>query len=380
MCIREGLAYTERFLRGPLYLLLILTLLILVIFVLIGAFGTQHVRIEARAGTVEIDFAPGQPIAWATPGAELLDCKYFAQITSSDNARRPKPAPMQMGDGAELLIGGIVDKDQSKKVRAKASVHKDSRHGDGLIVELSHPDGPACTNPTECLKQSSNLVILDNGSGSKSSICLPAQVRVKGDALTNGLTLEFRGDIRIGNDLTSSVQPQLTSGRFAIWEVRPGSTSWWEGWIEPQFEIEKRELGLGDKMLIAAPVRTKSRTVQTVASDASRTFLNDDAPKGFVRIAAASGDKAPELTVYAASPTKWTKIVRPFSPPEEPKAHWLKRLWADDLVSKTAAVIAALVSIRSGLLPSQNDKDRPAEKCQGKKKRRNGNDDDDRSH
>jgi hypothetical protein len=318
-------------------------LVVLVVLVLWS--GEQHVRMEATAGTVEIDFAPGQPIAWATSHAKLLDCNYFAQAGSTDSVKTE--------EGSEVELGAIVDREQQKKVRARVSIYKKD-----LLIELSALNEPACASgasPADCAKQASRLAVLDSGTGSKKSLCLPAQLLLEGEGLVNGLTLEFRGDIRVGNDLSSSLQPQLTGGRYALWEVRPSFLNYF---AESQFEIEKRDLGVGDKLLIAAANSTVSMANAAGATDKAQA-TGEDVPKGFLRIASEDNTRPPQMTVYAAAPAEWTQIVHPFSAAERPKSHWLKRVWADDLLSKVAAFIIALVTIRSGVLPTQEQNERP---------------------
>jgi hypothetical protein len=330
-------------LGGAILFELILAALFLVVFFA----ATQHLRIEARTDSVEIEFSPGQPIAWALGGARLLDCSQLAQVASPARMRNIKEP---LADEAEISLAAIeeVDSKRLSTVRARVSVH-----GNDLVVELERlvkQDGLATASVPGCSKDASRVAVLDRGDGIRRGISLPAQLRLEGERIGNGLTLEFRGDLRIGNDVSSSSQPLLTSGRLALREVRsPWPWPW--SWLQQtfgiaQFEIESRDLGLGDKVTIAAP---------------SPNEVSEDAPRGFVRI--VKGVRSAEMSVYATTVVTQVEIVRPFNPPEPPKAHWLKRLWADELLSQLAAVIVAVGALVKWLFthalsaPNENAQD-----------------------
>jgi len=297
-------------------------------FVVVFCAATQHVRMEARTDSVEMEFSPGQPIAWALGGARLLDCSQLAQMASRAGVRNIKKPQAPIADEAEIALAAIeeVNGKRLSTVRAKASLH-----GNDLVVELERlvkQDGKATATAPECSKDANPVAVLDRGDGIRRGISLPAQLRLDDERIGNGLTLEFRGDFRIGNDANSSRQPLLTSGRLALREVRsPWPWPW--SWLQQtfgiaQFEIESRDLGLGDKVTIAA---------------SSSDEVSEDAPQGFVRI--VKGPRSTEMSVYAATVATQVEIAHPFSPPERPKAHWLKRLWADELLSQLVAIIIA---------------------------------------
>lgn len=314
----------EYYIRVPglLLLIVLLELFLVALFVMVLLAATQHSRIEARTDSVEIEFSPGQPIAWALGGARLLDCSQLAQVASPARMRNIKP----LADEAEISLAAIeVDRKRLDTLRARVSLH-----GDDLVVELERlvkQDGRATAPAPGCSKDASRVAVLDRGDGSRHGISLPAQLRLDGQRIGNGLTLEFRGNLRIGNDVSSSRQPLLTSGRVELWEVR--SPWYWPlSLMQPmfgQFKIENRDLGLGDKVKITAPTPDE---------------LSEDAPQGFVRI--VRGGRSTEMSVYATTIATQVEIVRPFSPAERPKAHWLKRLWADELLSKLTALIVAV--------------------------------------
>jgi len=294
---------------------------------LLGAFfaSTEHLRLEARTDSVEIEFSPGQPIAWALGGARLLDCSKLAGVTPHAGMSNIKKPQAPLADEAEIELAAIeeIDGKRLSTVRAKVSLD-----GNDLVVELkplAKPEGNATATTQECSKDASRVAVLDTG-GIRRGISLPAQLRLGRERIGNGLTLEFRGDLRVGNDANSSGQPLLTSGRLALLEVRsPWLQSLFQRFSNAQFEIESRDLGLGDKVTIAAPSRDED---------------SEDAPQGFLRI--VKGLSFTEMSVHATSVTTRATIVRPFSPSERPKANWIKRVWADELLTKLAAAIVAL--------------------------------------
>jgi hypothetical protein len=307
----------------PGLLIFVAVLFLLDGLLLVGVFlaATEHLRVEARTGSVEIEFSPGQPIAWALGGARLLDCSQLAQVASRAGVRNIKKP---LADEAEIALVAIeeVDGKHLSTVRARVSLH-----GNDLLVELERlvkQNGHATATAPECSKDARPVAVLDTGDGIRRAISLPAQLRLDYERIGNGLTLEFRGGLRVGNDVNSSRQPLLTSGRLALWEVR----SPWLQWLvqklsNAQFEIESRDLSLGDKVTITAPDK-----------------VSEDAPQGFVRI--IKGVKFTEMSVYATAVTTRASIVRPFGPPEPPKANWIKRVWADELLTKLAAALVAL--------------------------------------
>jgi len=309
-----------------LYVLIPLALFSLAVFII----PTQHLRIEAKTGSVEIEFSPGQPIAWALGGARLLDCLQLALVAPPSRATLTKESQEQLKDGAEIELPSTV--------RARLSLD-----GSDLLVELTalaKPKNVATMAAPECSKDRSRMAVLDTGDGKRSGISLPALLRLDGGNIGNGLTLEFRGDIRVGNDVTSGRQPLLTSGRLTFRQVR----SIWPHWLaDAQFDIESRDLGLGDKI-----------TVASLDGD------SEDAPQGFVRI--VKEDRGTEMSVYATTVAGRTRIVHPFSAPESPKSNLFRRAWADELLSILVAFILTLISLYIAWLqymaPSNGPKDR----------------------
>ena len=276
---------------------------------------TQHVRIDAKTDSVEIEFSQGQPIAWALGGARLLECSQLAQVTLRAGVQKIKTPPIP--NEAEIALVAIEEVDKRvSTVRARISLH-----GNDLVVELEpliKPKSDAMATAPECSKEASRVAVLDTGDGIHRGISLPAQLRLGSEGIANGLTLEFRGNLRVGNDVSSSSQPLLKSGRLTLREVR-----WHLMQIiaDAQFDIESRDLGLGDKVRL---------TAQSLG----------EVPQGFVRI--VQGERSPEMSVYATAVAKSATIVRPFSPPESPKANWIRYLLADELLSMLAAAIAAV--------------------------------------
>ena len=303
----------------------LLLLLIPVVFAAIFFFAsTQHLRIEARTASAEVEISPGRPIAWAMDRALLLECSQLARIAARSRERTTKVPQEQIADGAEIELAAI-EADGGKRlstVRARVSLH-----GDGVVVELvakTKLDGKATENAPGCSEDTSRVAVLDTGDGKRRGVRLPAQFHLKGASIGNGLTLEFRGDLLIGNDLTGGRQPLLTSGRLTFREVR---SSWAQTFADAQFDIESRDLGLGDKVTINA----KS------GGDSS-----ENASQGFLHIVRGQG--SPEMSVYATAAASHTVIVRPFSLPEKPKANWFRRLLADEMIGKLAAILAFMVS------------------------------------
>src|SRR5882672_10089585 len=83
-------------------------------FVVVFLAVTQHSRIEARTDSVEIEFSPGQPIAWALGSARLLDCSQLAQVASPARMRNIKP----LADEAEISLAALeVDSKRLNTVR-----------------------------------------------------------------------------------------------------------------------------------------------------------------------------------------------------------------------------------------------------------------------
>lgn len=302
--------------------------------------ATQHLRMEAISTSAEVDFLPGHPIVWTVGGALLTEHLQLANLATQPkkkDAAAPVAKGVRIGEAAEIEFAAIKDsKTCIHTVRAKVSLH-----GNDLMVELERHVKPAVdvkANNAECSQVASPLAILDRGDGKRRGIDLPAQLRLTQPEIADGLTLEFRGDLRVGNDVSSSRQPLLKSGSLALWELRSEWPEWLK-WLRPmlvdtQFEIERRDLGLGDKVWIAAPTPSDSGA---------------EMPQGFVRISKA--DAATEMTVYATTLTSLARVVHPFRQAETPKAHWLKRLWADELITKVGALIVAWLGA-SALLPA----------------------------
>src|SRR6267378_6014122 len=71
-----------------LWIVIGLGLFLLASFFVVFLAATQHVRIEAKTDAVEIEFSPGQPIAWALGGARLLDCSQMALAGIRNNKKR----------------------------------------------------------------------------------------------------------------------------------------------------------------------------------------------------------------------------------------------------------------------------------------------------
>lgn len=291
--------------------------------------ATEHIRIEARTGFVEIDITTEQPIAWALGEAQLLEYPQLARMASQTSKKERQE---RIAKEAEIEIAAIKDADGKclHMVRAKASLDRDD-----FVLELE-PMTMAISDikatPPQCSNDASPVAVLDRGDGKRSGISLPAQLRLAGEKIGNGLTLEFRGNVRIGNDVSSSRQLLLTSGRFTLRQVR-SSQALLQLISDAHFDIESRDLGLGDKVTIAVPSRGK---------------VSDDLPQGFVRI--INREKTTEMSVYATTVAAHVEIVRPFSTPEKPKAHWLRRLWADELLSKLAGLIVVLITLYFGFV------------------------------
>lgn len=288
----------------------VLLLLLLCVVALWAA--TLHVRIEAKTDSVEIEFSPGHPITWALDGARFLDCWQLAGDAGVRNIKRTSRSVAEI----ELTPIEEVSKHLST-VRARVSVD-----GNDLVIELEpvvREKDNVTAMPPGCSKDASRVAVLDTGDGVRRGINLPAQLRMGRERIGNGLTLEFRGRLRVGNDVTSSRQPLLKSGRLTLREVRSHRL---HTVADAQFDIESRDLGLGDKVTL------------------SLGEVSEDAPQGFVHI--VKGEKSTEMSVYATAVAERARIVRPFSQPEEPKANLFKRLLTDELLSKLAAVIVAL--------------------------------------
>ncbi len=306
-----------------LFLLIPLALFSLLVFFA----TTQHLRIEARTGSVEIDFSSGHPIAWAMDGAQLLDCSRLTQVATRVEKSYAKEQQARLADGAEIELAPIKEADSTRLNTIRARLSLD---GNDLLVELkslTKTKGDATVITPDCAKDGSGAVVLDTGDGKRRAIRLPAQLRLDGEGIGDGLTLEFRGDLRIGNDITSGRQPLLTSGRLTLREVRWRFVQWLG---DAQFDIESRDLGLGDKVTLA---------------ERSHGEDGEDAPQGFVRIVKDEKNKPTEMSVYATTVAGRTQIVHPFSSPESPKANLFRRIWADVLLTATVGFIVTLTSL-----------------------------------
>jgi hypothetical protein len=167
---------------------------------------------------------------------------------------------------------------------------------------------------------------------------VPAVLHLNEKSIGNGLTLEFRGDLRVGSDASSGRQPLLTGGRLTLREVRSRG---FPNIAHAQFDIETRDLGLGDKVTIASARDDKE---------------SEDASQGFLRI--VMGERNPEMTVYATATADRTDIVRPFSEPERPKASWFKRLFADELIGKLVTILVGVLSLYFGVCQFFRSRDR----------------------
>jgi hypothetical protein len=296
--------------------------------------ATQHLRVEAATSLAEVEFSLGPPIVWSVGGGRLLEHGQLATPTTERTNKEPQTQALdgaKIGDEAQVDFAAIKDANKCvHTIRAKLSLH-----GDELVVELERlvkPDAGTKQEMGQCSQVETALAVLENGDGTRRAIKLPAQLRLAQSEFRDGLTLEFRGDLRIGNDVSSSRQPLLKSGSLALWDLRRE----WPGVlqsvrpriVDAQYETDKRELGLGDKVWITG----------SASSDNSAEM-----PQGFVRV--IKGDSSTEMSVYAATIASLARVVHPFRQPEEPKAHWMKRLWADELLTKVAALIGGLVGI-----------------------------------
>jgi hypothetical protein len=283
---------------------------------------TQHVRIEAKTDSVEIEFLPGQPIAWSLDGAVLQDCKQIAASTVLVGAskKRLSNKPRKAEEDIEIELTSIEnDNKQRNTVRARVSLD-----GSDVVIELELKGSTAATGQ-QCSKDGSRTAVLALPDGTRRGISLPAVLRLTEKSIGNGLTLEFRGNLRVGNDASSGRQPLLTSGRLTLRAVRWRSIA---KYANAQLDIETRELGLGDKVTIASPQDGKD---------------GGNAPLGFLRI--VMGERNPEMFVYATATADRTVIVRPYSEPEKPEASSLKQLLADDLISKLVAGVVGLLGL-----------------------------------
>jgi hypothetical protein len=334
-------ACTDSFLRivgSSCFALLIFIVLGLILVVLVNR-GTQHVRIEANTGFVEVKILPGMPTVWALGGARLLENPQFGQATSETTNQSSLRVPDKIANaqGAKIPIDAEIELrafEGGKNGCPDTVLARISLQREDVIVELeplSMSKGDSQTSGSDCAKNIAPLAVLDNGSGVRRGLILPALLRLSGDQIDNGLTLELRGDLRIGSDVSSSRQPLLKSGRLALWEVRDrGSlSSLFFGRI---FEIEQRELGLGDKLLIAERLRDRNK---------------EDVPQGFARI--VQGGTTAEMTVFVATVAAWAQLVRPFGAPESPRAHWINLFLADELLSVLSTVLGTLLAIRGSL-------------------------------
>src|SRR5439155_13378136 len=69
--------------------------------------ATQHIRVEAKTGSVEIAVSPGHPIAWALGGARLLDCWQLAKLARRAGVSNVKKPQASIADEAEIELAAI---------------------------------------------------------------------------------------------------------------------------------------------------------------------------------------------------------------------------------------------------------------------------------
>jgi hypothetical protein len=286
---------------------------------------------EGTTDSLAIEFAPGQPIAWALGGAVLLDCRQLAEVVGHTGGRDTQPAT-PLAEDAEIELAAIAEAESKRLLTIRATVSLDDSD---LVVQLEPlvaASGAASETGPECAKDGNRTAVLVTGDGLRRGIGLPAQLRLAGERIGNGLTLEFRGGLRVGSDLMSSRQPLLTRGRVTLTAVR---SPWLpQALVDPQFDIESRDLGLGDKVTIAPP-----STLDLTVGDTAR---------GFVRV--VLGERTTEMSVYAAALASDAVIVRPYSLAERPKARLLRQMWADPQLGNLVTIIVALAGFLASLV------------------------------
>lgn len=282
--------------------------------VLIGS-GTTYLQVEGRSGLIRVEMDPNAEIAWELDGAVLQEC--------GDPARAKRELP----EGAFI---GFAAARSGEGQAAALPVATLRTEGDTVVVKLAARLSDI--DSLRCEPAASTAVFQDPGDGTRRGLRLPALLRLPKDRIGDGLMLEFRGALRLGEELLTSRHPVVYSGRVAMRERRPE----WAGAITSSayFDLEGRDLGVGDRLNLL-PVNGAAQ------------------PEGYVRIAAEDKEQGPELTVTAATLAARAEIFRPTSrsQPERLHVNWIKIASRDDLVQLLLGALAALWTLGATIYP-----------------------------
>ena len=296
---------------------------------LLSSAGTTYLHLEAHSEVAALMVTSGRPIGWSLDGGSLIECSALLD-GAAGGANRGPSAVLLASDLIELNAESDTGSMPRRALEVRVAID-----GDDVVVELESPatiSNPPVAALGQCATEPDRLAVLVSDTGARRGLRLPALIRLPGKALGNGLTLEFRGALGLGQDVTSSRQPLLLNGKLALREVRD---PWLQRWVtNPQFEVESRELGLGDKVKLANPAGAQDST---------------NAPQGFLRL--TRGERGPEMRVQAIALAAQAEIVRPFGRPETPRPNRLKVASRDDVLLVMGGVLVAFWTLGLALYP-----------------------------
>lgn len=275
--------------------------------------GRMYLAVEAQSDVMHVGLAQGRPLSWPMEQFSLIECRELI----GDRAQR-KPAQDATNAVRPLEEGTVVELNGIDP--ARHATNQAGSQGVGVTVAVDRGDvvvtieaidskdnravsDPACTTTR-------SGAVLHNADGTSRLLQLPAQLRLSGTGIGEGLTFEYRGRVRIGTDVASGRQPLMATGTVVLKKVR---SSWLQKLgASPSFDIDERRLTMGDKVLLAPPAQGQG----------------SDVPEGFVRL--RQTDTGPVMFVHAVSLAAQAELARPYSEIERPQATRLKALVRDE--------------------------------------------------
>lgn len=277
--------------------------------------GTTYLQVEGRSGLVRLEMNPDAEIAWELDGAELRECAGDSTVG----------ATLDLEEGQSIGFAAARPGGPAAQVLPVATVRVDSGV---VLVKLSA--SLADVDSIRCSGAASAAVFLDRGDGTRRGLRLPALLQMPKERIRDGLMLEFRGALRLGDELLTSRHPVVYSGRVSMRERRPD----WAGSIASSsyFDLETRDLGIGDRLNLL-PVDGAAQ------------------PEGYLRISAE--EKGPELSVTGAALAARAEIFRPTSraQPERLHVNGVKVASRDDLVQLLLGLLAAVWTLGASIYP-----------------------------
>jgi hypothetical protein len=304
-----------RRLESPRFLAASLSAAVLAIVVL-GLSGEAILHLTANTRTLRFDVTPGPSIVWPLEGGQLADCKGLLGqgASAATNIKAGSSLEIRMpsvGQGQEAAGGLAVKTSLSRGVLVLEFL----KTAEGKVLHES--------SDASCGREAGPQLWLEDSDGEVQRVQLPAQVKIPLSSFGDPLTLQFRGQVVLGQDVSSGDAHLLESGTLSLRWVR---SSWLQALpISGQYAIESVPLSPGEKVVLGT-------------SDADHQV----APEGFLRV--QTGAAAPaQIQVFAVSPVAQVEMIKPFSAPETPQASFVRRVTRDDACLGLLSILFTIV-------------------------------------